>query len=892
MRVRSAVWRLALSSTLWFCACAELPEVKPGECGNSIVEQGEECDTFDLEGVAAQCRPPGRSGGCHLDCSARSDGTRPACPPGWGCGFDDLCHVPTGLFTALSRSAVGGVDALTAGDFDGDGRSDLLSRKPHDLVGRATLAFHYFDERSNLVETRPLSILSTLTAIGTLSNDNRDDVVFSDTRLGVLKGRQDRTWVPEAYTPYVLPGVRARVVGVSDGQIGTNDRQLGTNEAPVAMRDKDGMVVGSAPIATLTTREAGTGLYAAVADNSNGQLSLRAALPLPVEQVAGELVTANVFDAPSSPCREVLLAYRGTPAFEVVDLCGLDAHSGLPLWSSTARHLSVALEPAAPVETGPLAVDLNGDAHLDVLIGAGGLVYAALGDGSTFARAVPFQPPVADSRELGGAFPMPLAASDFTGDGVVDYVLPNRLMLSWRQPGDALPHYTSGLINLGYPWTVARITDLNGNGFPDVVAAAQGSLNVDFFNGTGTRNLVAAQIPSGRPVSQLALGDFDGDLIRDLAFVEASGSESELDTLMIAFGALFATPSTPSAVARVRHVEQLSTFGDNGIDTVSVVATHTVDGQLRTSVYVIGGSSARIPFSPLELISFATDGSVLGVAALSVALGSFTAPGHKDVISLVSDEAGSPGFWLVPSIDGDSPTPELLGGTLAASLVPSPARRLGKSYLSSQLYATSAVADLDRDGRDELVWAMPYDEPEPPDELKLCGLAIYGVTGDTKHELQARGQLTLDAPCLDPKLQAVDADQDGWPDLVLLTGSERAADRKLFVLWNDRAGGFSAAASTLIDSAGDAPQAFTVLPPTQPTGAKKGSPLRLAYVTRSALMLSSFVQPRAFEPPALLGKLTDGTGIVAADLNGDSAIDLALADNGDLVVFSAELEGL
>jgi hypothetical protein len=858
--------------------CANLPEVEGNLCGNSIIEAGEDCDTFNLElpGSKLLCRAPGKAGECHLDCTPSGDGVRPNCPDGWGCDFDNLCRAPSVNFTMMPRNAVGGIDTLASGDFDGDGRADLLSRKPHDLVGRGALAFHYFDARGNLVDSRSLPILSMRPAIARLSNDARDDLVFSDGRLGVFFGRQDRTWVPETYTPYVLADVSARVVGVTDGQ--------------VAVRTPEGALVGSAPIVTLTTRAAGTGLYVPIPDDMNGQLTLRAPLPGTAAELAGDLVTANIVDGASSPCREVLLAFRSASAFDVIDLCSVDAQTGLANWAADGHHQSIPLQPAAAIETQPLAVDLNADGHLDVLIGAGGVPYAALGDGRTLSPAVPYLPPAADPTELGTAFVMPLAVGDLTGDGVVDFVLPDRILLSWSQPSSPLPHYADGLKNLRNAWTVASIADLNGNGHLDVVAAAQGSLNVDFFNGSSSLNIVGTTVPSGRPVSQLAVGDFDGDMIHDVAFVEASNSDAEPDSLMVAYGAPYKLPSAPVAVARVRHIEQLGRFGDSGIDTTCLVATRTVEGHLQSSVFFLGGSPVRIPFSPLELLAFSTEGSLYSVPALSLSLGAFTAPGHKDVVSLVSDSAGVPGFWLVPSIDAESPTPEPLAGALAPGLLPSAATRLGKGYESSKMYATSALADLDHDGRDEMAWAMPYDDPAPPDQLASCAVQIFSVVGEGKREVRSRGLVTLDAPCVDPQLEAIDVDLDHFADLVLLTGSERGLDRKLFVLWNDGAGGFSLAATSVLDTGGDVPQAFTALPGTQPTGGSPGRPFGLAYVTKSALMLLPVVQARAFGAPTTLGTLTDGTSVVAADLNGDRAIDLAVADNGDLVVFHAELQ--
>jgi hypothetical protein len=158
--VYGALWWVLVSQ---LTACADLPSVELGECGNAIIEAGEDCDSFDKygKGVEPVCREPGKTGECHLDCTPHRDGTRSKCPDGWGCDIDNLCRVPEGTFKAMPRNAVGGIDALATGNFDNDDRTDLLSRKPQDLVRRASLGFHYFDARGNLIDSRPLPIYST-----------------------------------------------------------------------------------------------------------------------------------------------------------------------------------------------------------------------------------------------------------------------------------------------------------------------------------------------------------------------------------------------------------------------------------------------------------------------------------------------------------------------------------------------------------------------------------------------------------------------------------------------------------------------------------------------------------------------------------------------------------
>src|SRR4051812_24607544 len=120
------------------CSCADLPTISGGVCGNAIIESPEDCDTFSpIRGSV--CRPKDTAGACHLDCRRRSDGSRPACPAGWGCDAEDLCRAPTGDFAPGVEFRVGGASSLSAGDFDGDGRTDVISEPPRDAFQRTHL---------------------------------------------------------------------------------------------------------------------------------------------------------------------------------------------------------------------------------------------------------------------------------------------------------------------------------------------------------------------------------------------------------------------------------------------------------------------------------------------------------------------------------------------------------------------------------------------------------------------------------------------------------------------------------------------------------------------------------------------------------------------------------
>src|SRR5579864_1993152 len=110
-------WTLGVIATL--ASCATLDPLPGGTCGNGVIDPKEDCDTHDIGSF--KCGAPGTAAACRITCTAAS-----ACPDGWGCGVDGVCRQPSGVFPAASGPLSEGIAGIHVGDFDGDGRQDIL----------------------------------------------------------------------------------------------------------------------------------------------------------------------------------------------------------------------------------------------------------------------------------------------------------------------------------------------------------------------------------------------------------------------------------------------------------------------------------------------------------------------------------------------------------------------------------------------------------------------------------------------------------------------------------------------------------------------------------------------------------------------------------------------
>ena len=174
--------------------CEDLSTLKADECGNGIIEAGEDCDGVGLEDSACHAL-------CRLECTAEG-----ACPAGYGCGSDGLCRQPSGQFEAFGPALGLSAERLSLADFDGDGQADLLASRG------SSFSVAYVGPQGLLPETTsisyaPIDTYSDVPAVLDIDGDGRADLASRlGPSVGVLRGQQNRTLLPLPFAR-TIPGL-------------------------------------------------------------------------------------------------------------------------------------------------------------------------------------------------------------------------------------------------------------------------------------------------------------------------------------------------------------------------------------------------------------------------------------------------------------------------------------------------------------------------------------------------------------------------------------------------------------------------------------------------------------------------------------------------------------
>jgi hypothetical protein len=848
---RSSLALLRVLGALVAClpACAAREPIAVGACGNFVVEEGEDCDTQHVVNGLV-CGSSSATAACRYTCAAGADQVRTPCPPGWGCGVDEICRAPWGAYVATDIRREGLSHRVELADVDGDGYADLVTLGDGDVQGLRT------------------GIVATVGASGAVT---------------------DVATLPPAYGAMIadVTGDGLADVSVSTGRgIAT---LAGAARATPRLRGSPtlefpaGALVRAMPVdAVASAPGAELALFVDVdgAPNLVGVVGLASETllaPMPAGTLAGDVGVAQLDERPSSPCPELVFAYRGGTEVLVYSPCAPGPGKG---WNVGAEPLRIAMEDDGHIDDhGVLVADLDMDGHQDLVVSTDRRLHVAYGngDGSFRSHAVvagygPLNtasvlalPPV-----LSGETQL-LAVADLDADGLPDFVVPSGIVVS------AGGSYVYAVRQAGGRWSEALVADLRRDGRLGVVAAANTAVGVQIFTNAGGGHLNRSTILTEGLPRELTLGDFDGDLYPDVAFVEDDANATR-QSFLVDVHVVYGRPSGAMepgselpAVDQATHLVagRLAASEDtDAIDDLCLVSS-SFEG-LTDAVSVFAGNGDRTLIAPFVLRRPA-DGIL--ARPLALASGAFTDAGSS-VLALAAEHRDASSelafrLWLQPLVfEAISARPVVVSAPLPPELAP----HFGTQEPDGVLVAGA----LDTGAHASFVLVTPHVADPSTQGALLTG--HVATTGDVERIVFDTPQRFPGRVTSDARLLLADFDGDDHPEALLVTGDEEVPG-ELLVFWNDGTGRLDGANPTHYAPPGDVVSDVTCVPIADSRACR---PIvlgrRAAYALRG--------QPGSHVlDAALLTGVGGGVTIASGDVTGDGVFDLAIGDRTFVRIF-------
>jgi len=681
--------------------------------------------------------------------------------------------------------------SVVAGDFNGDGKLDLAVANSGDntvtvLLGDGTGGFSTAIGSPFAAGNAPQSL-----AAGDFNGDGKLDLAivnFAANTVAIMLGTGTGQFIAASGGPV---SVGASPVFVSTGDFnGDNKADLivannGDNSLTVLFGDGTGHFAAS-PGSLVTLASAPQAL--ALADlNHDGH--------------------PDVAVASSSGNRITILLGDGTGHF-----------SSPSNGSVTTGSLPVAISLA----------DMNGDGNLDMLVANSGdnTVSVFLGDGTgTFVAATgsPFNV---------GSKPSSVAAGDFNGDGLQDFIAvnstTNNLTLLLGTASGGFAPAASSPFAVGTGPSFATIGDFNGDGKPDVAVANLSSNNVTIL-----LDSLPAIIANPASLYLFALAGHAAPAtpavnIRSTTAGAAYSATSNQPWLT-------SSPSVnPTGGASTVHLAASAASLTPGIYSAAVrfKAANFFDAATNVTLNVVNPSGTLV----------AATGSpfTVGASPQSVAVGDLNGDGKPDIVT--ANYAAS----TVTVLFGDG-----MGGFTQAPGSPFPARTNPASV---------AIGDFNGDGRPDIVTASSGTN------------SVSLLLGNSAGGFTAGGSFAVGSEPL--SVSVADVNRDGKLDLVTVNNT----GNNISVLLGNGSGGFNAAPGSPF-AAGNSPNSAAV---SDFNGDGKPDIAVIAGGNVILIFLGNGLGGFSYNGFVSTGSFPQS--IAAQDVNGDGNADLVTANSGDNTV--------
>jgi hypothetical protein len=638
---------LAFGAVGMALSCATLVEIDPNECGNGVVESNEDCDSAarraPTQGNASQttvCAAPGQKNACRFTCEAAKD-----CPVGWGCDLNQGHCVSSASEFDLVDTLESGAVRMVKGDFDGDGRADLVLSQPSGLDGNSTATAYFFSEGMRVrsktaiplgvgaLQTLPADFTSKALAKKAGTPFTSDGALFpisdlgfaSSFGIGILRGAEDTTFVPELF-PY-----QSLEVGIPGGRAIKASQILAIPRPPLNGSSR-GQVSYYLAFPDLQKTKLVAFSLDKVADGKAVAAEELVGSPQDVRTVGAPGGQVLCFRA--QPCGQVLAWSRSPQSNELILLDAPDP-GGTPL--PKAPRISI------PSGIDSVAVgDVDGDGLYDIVIGPRGiqgsrLPYIVTGKNIRENRYTP-EPVKPSQYPKVGEHPF-VGLIDLNSDGLADFVYGNTVLASTRAGGDGgagVGEWAELYRRTATAWSQIEHGDFDGDGRMDAILAVQGQAGIDVLRGT-TGEIRPVTVPTPEPVDVIAAGFFDADRMIDVAYTTKVGRQNREAAAYILFGG----PENQTVPVGRKNVSQLVNLRRPiltpvlpDVDFLGLVQDSEVVGgvkaeQAKAILYSTYTPQGRVPVSVLKR---AADD---GIAGRGVAFGQLAEEGRIDGLQVV-----------------------------------------------------------------------------------------------------------------------------------------------------------------------------------------------------------------------------------------------------------------
>jgi hypothetical protein len=366
------------------------------------------------------------------------------------------------------------------------------------------------------------------------------------------------------------------------------------------------------------------------------------------------------------------------------------------------RHFDVPQTPAPGLDLARavVAADFDRDERVDVIVAVNeaSMLYYYKGDGA--GGLAPASAIAAGARVRG------LAAADLDGDGALDLVTTNdRFTLGNDGAVGVLPGRGDGTFEAATLWPasadpgVPSVGDVDNDGRPDVVVPDETQSRVFVFltgaDGTLAAGPVIGTTGTGIVLRGLTIADYDRDGRQDI-LIEGDGRLAVMKG--DGAGGFTALPTQTSAQGGGRHVRRTATDLDGDGDPDVLLAGNSSGQEYSDNVVSVGLNDGTGRFTFTHWI------------AADVAAG-YTGIGDADPdMAVPADMNGDGRLDLVVGLGNRNTFRP--GGISVILATAGGAYRTGRMAAFSQTWYryVAALADIDRDGRPEIV-ARTHEPP-------------------------------------------------------------------------------------------------------------------------------------------------------------------------------------